>query len=56
MFCALKPASAALLGAVFLHERLGWRGFIGCALVVNSVALSHLEKPVKRETAERRTT
>ncbi|BAL00128.1 hypothetical protein OBV_29290 [Oscillibacter valericigenes Sjm18-20] len=56
LFCALNPASAALLGAVFLHERLGWRGFVGCLLVLASVALSHLEKPAKQETEERTTT
>ncbi len=42
LFCALNPASAAVLGAVFLHERLGWRGLLECGLVLASVALSRL--------------
>ncbi len=56
LFCALNPASAALLGTLFLHERLGWRGFTGCGLVLASVVLSHFGEPVKREIAEEKAT
>ncbi len=51
LFCALNPASAAVLGGVFLHERLGWRGLLGCGLVLASVALSRLGVP-KQELEE----
>lgn len=33
-FCALTPLSAAVMGAVFLHERLGAAGFAGAALIL----------------------
>lgn len=42
MFCALAPVSAAILGACILHEKLGFYGFIGAALVMAGILISTL--------------
>lgn len=42
MFCALSPVSAAILGRVFLGEKLGVTGIIGAALVLFSILISSL--------------
>ncbi|HSM01894.1 MAG TPA: DMT family transporter [Acidimicrobiia bacterium] len=34
---ALEPAFAALSGAVFLGERIGWRGVVGAALILAGI-------------------
>lgn len=42
LFCALNPLASALLGCVFLGERLGLWGFMGAALVMTGILLSLL--------------
>lgn len=44
MFCALNPLGAALLGNIFLHEKLGFLGFAGAALVLLGILLSSGQK------------
>lgn len=44
MFCALSPLSAGVLGAVFLHERLGLAGVCGAALILSGILLPNLLK------------
>lgn len=49
LFCALNPVSAAVLGRVFLRERLGLQGIFGAALILLSILVSkrggELERP-----------
>ncbi len=44
LFCALNPVFAALLGAIFLHEQLGFRGIVGAVLVLSAVAFSTVSR------------
>jgi drug/metabolite transporter (DMT)-like permease len=39
---ALEPVFAALLAAIFLHERLGGRGIVGAVLVLAGIVVSEL--------------
>ena len=41
-FCALNPLTAAILGAVFLHERLGLWGLAGAALILTGILIQSL--------------
>lgn len=49
MFCALNPLSAAVLGAVVLHEQLGLQSLFGALLILGAIVLSSH----KKETAPR---
>lgn len=40
VFCALNPVASAVMGYLFLSERLGLRGVLGAALVVAGVLVS----------------
>lgn len=51
LFCALNPVAAAVLGGLVLRERLGWRGVIGCALVLSAVTLFRAGGPAKGGSA-----
>lgn len=42
LFCALNPAVTAVLGSVFLHERLGVLGVLGAVLVLSGILISRL--------------
>lgn len=42
LYCALNPACAAVLGRIFLHERLGVQGLLGAALVLGSILVAQL--------------
>ena len=44
ILCAVNPAVAAILGAVILHERLGFLGVIGLFLVLGSIVIPYLKK------------
>lgn len=44
LYCALNPVFAALLGSIFLHEQLGFRGVVGSILVLSAVAFSHVSR------------
>ena len=46
MFCALNPLTAALLGVLFLHERLGLWGLIGAGLILLGIAVQSLHLPL----------
>jgi len=50
MFCPLSPLSAAVLGAVFLHERLGIFGIIGAILILGGMMLRNtaVESPLQQ--------
>ena len=41
-FCALNPLTAASLGTVFLHERLGLWGLAGAALILTGILIQSL--------------
>lgn len=41
-FCALNPLTAAILGTVFLHERLGLWGLAGAALILTGILIQSL--------------
>ncbi|MBR1456167.1 MAG: DMT family transporter [Oscillospiraceae bacterium] len=40
-FCALNPLTAAVLGAVFLRERLGAAGVVGAALILTGILIQN---------------
>lgn len=42
LFCGLNPLIASVLGIIFLGERLQWNGFLGAALILAAIILSHL--------------
>jgi len=42
MFCPLSPLAAAVLGAIFLQERLGVMGIIGGILILGGMVLRNL--------------
>ncbi len=46
VLCALNPMGAAILGMVFLHERLGAYGLIGAALVLAGIIIQNHKQPV----------
>ena len=48
MFCALNPLTAAVLGALFLRERLGLWGFAGAALILCGILIQSLGERRKR--------
>lgn len=48
LFCALNPLTAAVLGAVFLGERLGAAGLAGAALIAAGFILQSL--PEKKQS------
>ncbi len=41
LFLAITPATATVLGVVFLHETLTWLGAIGVALILSSFFLAN---------------
>ena len=41
-FCALNPLTAAILGTVFLHERLGLWGLAGAVLILTGILIQSL--------------
>ena len=49
-FCALNPLTAALLGAVFLGERLGPWGLAGAVLILSGILIQSL--PERKKTVE----
>jgi len=44
MFCPLSPLAAAVLGAIFLQERLGFMGIIGGVLILTGMVLRNERK------------
>lgn len=44
MFCPLSPLTAAVLGAIFLQERLGVMGIVGGALILGGMVLRNLSQ------------
>lgn len=43
LFCGLNPLCTALLGAIFLHERLSLQGYLGFALILSAILLPFLQ-------------
>ena len=44
MFCPLSPLTAAVLGAIFLQERLGVMGIVGGARILGGMGLRNLSQ------------
>ena len=44
MFCALNPLAATVLGGIFLKERLGVYGVVGCVLILMGIVLPSCSK------------
>ena len=44
LFLALSPTITALLGFIFLGERLGWRGLVGMGMVISGILVTVVAK------------
>lgn len=50
LYCACYPLITAILGAIFLGERIGWNGVIGGAMIIGAMIAASLPgKPMKKE-------
>ena len=53
MFCALNPLTAALLGTLFLGERLGLWGLAGAGLILLGITVQNLHLPRRQKALAR---
>lgn len=50
LYCACYPLITAILGAVFLGERIGWNGVFGGAMIIGAMIAASLPgEPLKKE-------
>lgn len=50
LYCACYPLITAILGAIFLSERIGWNGVVGGALIIGAMIAASLPgEPLKKE-------
>ena len=52
LFCAFNPLITAILGYIFLNERLGTNGLIGGALILTSIVIPAIAPMLKKPVAE----
>lgn len=52
LFCAFNPLITAILGYIFLNERLGTTGLIGGALILTSIVIPAVAPMIKKPVAD----